>query len=175
MLTWITRKDTRPGLRRFVGVDSDNRFRYTVSHINNGHGWRLEQHRLPEEAFVAEQFATSSTSAKRDAEALHRLTIKHDEVQRIKVAFWECPDRNVYGRKYIVTEGGHTTVMWIFPASFGHQEIAEQKNRGAIVSAGMIDDTDEGPVCYGESTTLFKQARRKEDTEILRTGLKDQP
>lgn len=173
MITWKRTRDGRPGLKRFIGTDAEKRFEYEIVK-GDTYAWKLIQRRLPERQFMTEQFATGSSAAQRDAEALHRLTTKHDEPQRIKVAFWECPNRNPHGCKYIVTEGGHTTVMWIFPAAFGHKEIADQKNRGAIVSAGMIDgDTDDGPVCYGESTTLFKQARRKEDTEILRTGLKE--
>jgi hypothetical protein len=89
------------------------------------------------------------------------------------VDFFECPDRNPVGRKFIVVGTNDCQTMWIFPTSFQHIEVYQRKSE-KIISAGLIRDDDGFIECYGESTSLYARARR-DDTKLLNAFLGENP
>jgi hypothetical protein len=78
--------------------------------------------------------------------------------------------------KYIVIDedNGAGEIMIVFPNNILHSDMVERLKveKRHIVSAGVaVVDEDVGLSCYGESTTLMRQSRRKIDTALLRLTL----
>jgi len=71
--------------------------------------------------------------------------------------------------KYIVYKLGTREMMHIFPVTETHKVIASRiaGPLSPIISAGFIMANEKGSYCYGESETLEKRCRQKEDTAML--------
>jgi len=69
--------------------------------------------------------------------------------------------------KYIVFNDGMSFL--IFPETIGHNTVAERigLSRNSIQGAGFVNILDNKYFCYGESTSLMIQSRRKEDSDLL--------
>lgn len=71
--------------------------------------------------------------------------------------------------KYIVYKLGGREMMHIFPITETHKMIASRivGPLNPVISAGFIMANEKGSYCYGESETLEKVCRQKEDTALL--------
>jgi hypothetical protein len=73
---------------------------------------------------------------------------------------------------YIIFDFDGSEVVFIFTESFGHHNIADKlKLINKILGAGVINLTDKGVKCYGESTSLHVSSRHDIDAALINKAL----
>ncbi len=73
--------------------------------------------------------------------------------------------------KYLVLRAPEGEVPVLFPRTFLHAYAATAFRPMAVVAAGFVRWTGDGPECYGESAGLGIASRPEEDTRLLRRAL----